>query len=186
MATDCKDYSSEDIATYASEVDKRIATHSGDMFDNNNAAHAGVVLEKFVENAQESILIVCGKLSRMVYEKVYGLLRDVMLNKGVNVRVITSTDKVEAQEILDTLVEKKAIKYVTPKKSAPSDNAPFESGIPHFAIIDQKMMRFELDEKMRKAVACANVDDNKDAKEMVEKGLRAFEALWKHATPLTY
>lgn len=185
MAAEFKDCSDEDILTYASEVDELIAKKSGDMFDNNSATHAGIVLEKFVANAQESINIVCGRLSRMVYEKVYSLLCKVMLEKNVKLRVITSTDEVEAKEIIDTLIEKEAIRYVVPKQAAHSDNAPFESGIPHFAIIDHKMMRFELDEKMRKAIACANADENKDAKEMVEKGLKAFEALWKHATPLT-
>ena len=53
---------------YRQTVKLWIRNEDSRPFPNESAEHARIVIEEFLESAQETVLVYCGRLSRVVYE----------------------------------------------------------------------------------------------------------------------
>lgn len=167
-----------ELIRYSDTVDKQLDEKSDKLFSNNSSEYAAIVLRKFIDSAEKTIHILCGKLGRDVYEDSYLPLKRAVQN-GVEVKVITSTEDVESDKILNLLKRENAVRHI---EKWPEDFIRQNGGeFPHFTVIDGCRFRIETDREKREAVACAHAGGK--TLQYAKAAEDAFQIFWNAATP---
>lgn len=175
--------SPEDLEKYAESVRLRIRMKKSELFPNRSSKHARIILEEFIKAAESSIRIYCGKLNKAVYSG----LKDAFvgaLSRHVSIQVMTSctAGDIESTDLAKWLV--------TGGCSLPAREDMLRAGskypdFPHFAIIDSKMYRLEVDEQKKQAIVCAyDEGDTSSGTSIAARLTGLFPTLWNEGTPV--
>lgn len=170
-------YSEVELEDYANSVRLRIANKNGEFFRNKNWQLSSIVLDEFLSAAKERFWVFCGHLCKKVYEP---LMTSFMLAKarGVDIRVVTASTELEAQDLAKWLSEHKMLRHCGVE------------GIPHFVLAGgntengatNSMYRLEIDDVCKTAVICACVEDNENAKETAKAMEMVHKRMWESAS----
>lgn len=160
----------DEMKPYAATIQASIDSESVDLFRNESAEHAAVILRLFLQNAKYSLLVFCQKMSRCVYGELSYFIKQA-IERGVDVRVITESSEVEAMEAVEVLKQHKLWRF-----NEKTDD------LPHFALADGMMFRLETDREKKKAVVCTHVaPDDRETQELVDDMNAVFSQMWKDA-----
>lgn len=161
---------SEALKTYAATIQASIDSESVDLFRNESAEHAAVILRLFLQNAKYSLRVFCQKMSRCVYGDLSYFIKQA-IERGVDVRVITQNSQVDSKEAAMVLNQHQAWRV-----NASTDD------LPHFALADGMMFRLETDREKKKAVVCTHVaPDDRETQELVDDMNAVFSQMWEES-----
>ncbi|MBR5213258.1 MAG: hypothetical protein IKV92_03255 [Akkermansia sp.] len=160
--------STAELEEYADSVRARIRLKNGEFFRNKDVRYTKVIVQEFLNAAQKTFYVFCGKLNQLVYEPL--LANFVMAHsRGVNIKVITeaSSDDIESPILAKWLDTIKSIRH-------------FRKGeIPHFVLADGQMYRLEVDEGRKSALVCAYAENNPEALPTATAMDKVHQHLWK-------
>ena len=172
-------YSVAELEDYANSVRLRIANKNGEFFRNKNWQLSSIVLDEFLNAAKERFWVFCGHLRARVYEP---LMTSFMLAKarGVDIRVVTASTELEAQDLAKWLSEHKMLRYCE------------IVDIPHFVLaggdtvndITNSMYRLEIDDDCKTAVICACVEANENARKTAKAMETVHKSMWQSASAI--
>lgn len=160
----------EALKPYAATIQASIDSESVDLFRNESAEHAAVILRLFLQNAKYSLRVFCQKMSRCVYGDLSYFIKQA-IERGVDVRVITQNSQVDSKEAAMVLNQHQSWRV-----NASTDD------LPHFALADGMMFRLETDREKKKAVVCTHVaPDDRETQELVDDMNAVFSQMWEES-----
>ncbi len=167
----CNCSQEQELDRYAKSVRDKIRNQAGGLFQNNSPLHASIIIREFLDAAEKTVCLFCGKLS----ESVYGALQvffSSAIERNVRVRVITesSYEETGAKNLAEYLKSKDSLRCLAWKK---------EDSLPHFLLVDGRMYRLEVKQEQKEALVCAAADKESGTKETARVMAQAFEKLWK-------
>lgn len=168
-----RNISAEELAAYTHSVRLRIKNQDGVIFRNYSHKHAEIIIREFLNAANTSVSIFCGKLSTAVYGSLLPYFQQA-LDRKISIRVMTAEtfERLEAKELAQLLSENKCIRRI-PKSHLQAA---------HFMLADNRMFRLELPNGECAALVCANAQhENEKVMGALTKG---YDALWERAAAL--
>ncbi len=165
-----KEPSEAELASYAQSVRDRIKNGTGGVFRNACAPHASIIIREFLDAAEKSVCLFCGRLS----ESVYGALQvffSVALKRNVKVRVITASsyENTGAKELAAYLKNEGVLRCLGRCKDEP---------LPHFMLVDNRMYRLEVCDEGKEASVCAAAEQETVTRETAALLADVFDVLW--------
>lgn len=154
---------------YRETISKYAKTEEYLEIANGSAIHATFLLQTFFENAKEKICIYTRRLHVDVFDN-YDLLSAAkgFLEKNENTKILIAFQKADAQE---EILGRSFIKELAKVEGAQQklelwDANTWPAKLNHFAVMDDKAFRYELNHDQKEAVA--NFGDKKSAKKLSE------------------
>ena len=173
---ECREHAEEkqrnELEKYADEVRRRISEGVGGVFCNMSPAHASVIVESFLDAAQDNIRILCHRLAEDVYGRITDVFRRVLSEEKIRVQVVTNAlyEDIESKDLARMLRAKGAL------------HCGYKKSLPHFIVSDGCRYRLETDEELRTAVVCASTANDKKRKEVAKIINDKFDDIWQHST----
>lgn len=168
-----RNISAEELAAYTHSVRLRIKNQDGVIFRNYSHKHAEIIIREFLNAANSTVRIFCGKLSTAVYGTLLPYFQQA-LARNVTIHVMTAEtlENLESKELAQMLKENKCIRQI-PKTHLQGA---------HFMLADNRMFRLEAPRGERAALVCANA--LLENKQVMESLTRGYDTLWQHASVL--
>lgn len=160
-----------ELEEYTDSVRARIRLKNGEFFRNRDARYTKIIVQEFLNAAQQTFYVFCGKLNQLVYEP---LLANFMLahDRGVDIRVITEAacTNIESPTLANWLKTINSLRH-------------YKRGeIPHFVLADGQMYRLEVDEGRKAAIVCAHAESNPEAAQTVDAMKAIHQHLWSQSS----
>ncbi len=169
------------FASYAQALRQRIEFRMGELFSNNDADYAAIIMREFLSAARDYVFIYEDHFSNQIFGRLQAAFADA-LARGVDVRVLTSgpMGKVEAKDVAGYLYEHKAFRLCSIAQA------------PAFMVADSLMFRLETDMETHQALACAYASEPEPShasdfeyginREIVKKLHADFLQMWSRAS----
>ena len=160
-----------ELEKYAEGVRRRIQENLPGVFNNMSPAHASVIVEAFLEAAQNNIRILCHRLAADVYGRITDVFRRILAEDKVRVQVVTNAEyeELESQDLAQMLRAKGSL------------HCGYNRDLPHFIISDGCRYRLETDESLRTAVVCASTVNDKKRTVVAKVINDKFDDVWQHS-----
>lgn len=144
----CSYIPDEPLAAYRSLFKEMIEKDYPDVLNNRSRDHAMVIIQELISSAEESVYILCSRLSRDIYgdSKTMRSIEQA-LSKGVEFHVYIRTPYPESEECYRLLMTYQAT-VQTGYQTNPNIN--------DFCVVDKKRYRKEVNQTQREAIVCAN------------------------------
>ncbi len=156
-----------DLDEYTESVRTRIRLKNGEFFRNKDVRYTQIIVREFLNAAQNTFYVFCGKLNQLVYEP---LLSSFIMaqSRGVDIKVITEASKesIESPELAKWLRSIEALRH------------HHKGTIPHFVLADGQMYRLEVSEGKKAAIVCACAEQNEDAKITAAAMEKVHSSIW--------
>ena len=144
----CSYIPDEPLAAYRSLFKEMIREDCPDVLNNRSRDHALVIVQELISSAEESVHILCSKLSRDIYgdSKTMQAIEQA-LSKGVEFYVYIRTPYPESEECHRLLK--------TYQANVKTEYQPKEN-VNDFCVVDKKRYRKEINQTQGEAIVCAN------------------------------
>ncbi len=130
-----------------------------------------MVLQEFIRSATKSVHIYCGQLNAEVYGKLQDDFADA-IRQGLDVRVVCASEPLQSEELAGILRKEDHLRVL-------GENID----VPHFAVIDRKRYRLEIDQQKKEAFVCAYADEGQKGRIRLME--TTHEILWDKADKQT-
>lgn len=167
---------------YYSIIDRCAEKEESLKIENSAPEHAAYLMKKFFEYAKSEVCIFTGHLN----EKVFGdtdlieKAKEFIKSKNHNIRIVVE-DEVSDAVILDNVFVKSVLDTENKEGNLKINRLASDNSkqFNHFALMDNKAFRFELDHQTKKAIAYFK------EQESANKLTQLFDHLFNHSTPIS-
>lgn len=163
-------------------IDDCAATGKDRVINNGSSDHAAYLIEKFFSSAEDEVLIFTGELFPYAFGKDSVIEKAITFLKktGRRIRVIfefqdVTPDSIKKNPLISSIMNAKEIAGTLEVY----DGRSFNGKVNHFAVMDKKAYRYELEHQ--NSIAIANFGDHNFAKNLSE----LFEAIAAGSTRIS-